>query len=224
MLYRAVAIILAAILLGACTPTAKTADLDLAPGQYDTAFVSTRRVLRDTQFDVDRVDARAGVITTAPKPTAGLATPWDEEQQTFDAEVDDLLNRHRRIVRVTFEPAPGAAPTDADPVDRDIQDLARTGPTVMRIRVVLLRVERPGWRPDLNGAKLNVRSVDPDLARRGLLPSYTVPIGEDRDLAKRLAYLINEDMKKPGTDQSEPLPEPEPERALSGEPTDQPPA
>src|SRR5438128_989361 len=87
----------------ACASAISTAP---APA-YAEAFDTARQTLRDTGFILERVDARAGVITTQPKTTAGLLTPWDREQTSFGQDLEDLFQRHQRIVRVEFEPAPG---------------------------------------------------------------------------------------------------------------------
>ena len=56
------------------------------PGQYAVAFDTARDVLRDNLFTLDRVDGRAGVITTQAKRSAGLASPWDGEQSTAEQD------------------------------------------------------------------------------------------------------------------------------------------
>ena len=73
--------------LGACTghgsatsetaQVAQGATIHVDSGGYGRVFDETRDVLRDLGFILDRVDAQLGVISTLPKGTGGIATPWD---------------------------------------------------------------------------------------------------------------------------------------------------
>src|SRR5262249_15003949 len=158
------------------------------------AFDAARDVLRENRFDLNRVDGHAGVITTFTKPSAGLLSPWDSEQSTFGQEVDDLMDYQQRRIRVTFEPISTPATAPPSPpgppgrggARRALTVLSGSGETIMRIRATIERIERPIWRPDTTAVGLYTRAVDPDLVRRGLQPSYTVPVSEDPLLAARL--------------------------------------
>src|SRR5690606_38676825 len=122
-------------------------EVAIGPGEYAAAFNAARDVLRDARFEIDRVDARAGVITTVPKTTT-----W--------RDLEDVLNRHGRRVRVSFDPAGEAAEPDT------IRDLLteEPGELVMRVRVVVEREQRPGWRLESSAAHLSTRAGDPALA------------------------------------------------------------
>jgi hypothetical protein len=161
------------------------AELAIAPGEYPAAFDTAREVLRDARFDIDRVDARAGVLTTSARASTGLSLPWD--LAFTDGALEDLLNRHARRIRVTFEPA---AEGDAPPI-RDLM-AAEPAPLVMRVRVLVEREQRPGWRLESSSVQLSTRSSDPALAQRGLEPSYTVALREDPELSGRLTGVIAE--------------------------------
>ena len=77
--------VLCAALLGGCAGSGpRSAEFQVSPGQYARAFDEARDVLTGYRFELDRVDAAGGVIATAPKTTAGLATPWDSEQTTLE--------------------------------------------------------------------------------------------------------------------------------------------
>lgn len=186
------------------------------------AFDLARDVLREEGFILDRVDAAAGIITTRPKTTAGLATPWDAEQSSAEQEIDDLANRQQRTVRITFEPverasattapatttptltvptAPGIAaatsgtsePT-ADEVgwtDLRQASLSQTsGEMRMSVRVIVERLNRPGWRVNPVSVRLSTYAIDTDLRQRGLSYQYAVARNNDMELAKRLADEI----------------------------------
>lgn len=187
-------------LLGACAsdPDASAAVFQIEPASYDAVFNAARETLIDARFPMERIDARAGVLTTGSKPSAGLATPWDTEQTTLRQELEDFLNTTSRSVRITFEPLaerlapdpPGrAAPAAPEPApDMRIQN----DPIVVEVRVALERTRRPGWRPEPSGVGLSTTSFNPDDARRAMTPRYTEPVGQDGLLARRLADQIRQ--------------------------------
>src|SRR5688500_8446844 len=102
---RALILIVLALLGGCGSSKMLPSTFAVDAGRYGEAFDAAREVLRAARFDIDRVDAGGGVISTEPKRSAGLATPWDREQSTMGQEFEDLLNHQQRTVRITFEPA-----------------------------------------------------------------------------------------------------------------------
>ncbi len=176
------------VLAGCGTPPKSKGGFAVAPGRYDAAFDAARETLIERRFELERVDARAGVITTRPKPSSGLATPWDSEQTTLDQEVEDLFNRQQRLVRITFEPvAPGGIPPD------DLR--AVPGELTARVDVVVERLHRPGWQVEPGAVRFSTYAQDPALAERGMWPTYAVPFSQDPDLAGRLAAEIERRLK-----------------------------
>jgi len=179
--------------LSGCSSSSKPADIAIAPDQYPAAFDAVKRVLRDANFDLERVDARAGVITTASKATAGLATPWDGEQQSMEAEFEDLLQHQKRAVRITFEPgatSPDASSPPVIPGEGTYDLLEESQPTTMRIRVLIERVNRPNWRVDSTSIRLYTYAVDPELVRGDMAPRYNVVIANDPDFEAELTRRI----------------------------------
>lgn len=187
----------ASLLLSACAAPRAEPRFTVAPADYPRVFAAAKEALVAARFELDRVDARAGVITTRPKPTSGVATPWDGEQSSPGQEVEDLLNRQYRRIRVTFEPAPesgggGApagegAPAQPDPLaDRR----AAVGPLTATVEVTIDRLCRPGWRVQTSSVRLSSFAFDPELARRDMWPQYTVPFAQDPAFAERLAASI----------------------------------
>ena len=169
--------------LGGCASGGAT-ELAIGPGEYAAAFDAARDVLRDARFEIDRVDARAGVITTAPKTTT-----W--------RDLEDVRNRQGRRGRVAFEPAGqawGEGEAPADPV-RDLL-AEEPGELVMRVRVVVEREQRPGWRLESSAAHLSTRAEDPALVRRGMEPGYTVALREDTALGGELAQRIAKRLRR----------------------------
>lgn len=172
-------------------PTRTT--LELAPGQYAGAFEAARAVLIEMDFDLNRVDARAGVISTRTRQTAGLATPWDAQQTGLGDEFADLVAAHARSVRVTFEPrgAPDAQiDSPAGLGTRPVDLMGDDGPLVMRVSAVLWRRQRPGRRIETESIRRSGFWRDPMLIRRRMQLAYAVPVRQDPDLAARIAQRI----------------------------------
>lgn len=191
-----VSILLAAAALGGCaaTETAGPADFTIAPDRYGAAFDAARETLIDLGFEIDRVDARLGIITSKPKTTAGLASPWDRDQSTIGQEFEDLFNRHFRRAVITFhlsdEPLhlPRRPQTVPGPMPADLRVAAQ--PIVTRVEVVLERHRRPGWRIEPAVLRMSSRAMDPELRRTGMWPTYAVPFSYDPLLAERIAAQI----------------------------------
>ena len=180
MRWRLYGVLLAGVWLGGCAASgSRSPEFTVPPGQYTRAFDEARDVLAECRFELDRVDAAAGVIATTPKTTAGLATPWDSEQTTLEQDLDDLVNSQQRTVRITFESAGG---------NPDLR--AATGPVQGRVQVVIERARRPGWRLDTTSLRLSSFTQDPALVQRGLWPRYEVATEQDPLLAGRLAERI----------------------------------
>lgn len=169
------AIVAAQVMLTGCGSTPGGPEIAVAPDQYSDAIAATRDVLRSYRFRVDRVDAAGGVVTTAPKSSSGLATPWDGEQSSFTQELEDLGNNQERRVRVTFDRA-----TTPDADER----------ITARVEVVVDRVQRPGWRPTPKSVRHSTVTMDPDLAARQMWPTYSVPIRQDHEFASEIAGKI----------------------------------
>lgn len=208
------------LLLAACS-TPKPASTTIAPGSYVTTFEAARQALRDYRFELDRIDAHAGVITTRPKSTSGLATPWDSEQQTIGAEWEDLLNQQQRRVRIAFVPAsrpkpatspatPSAGPaaTESQPTADQLPPdlLSYEGPLVVSVSAMIQRIERPGWRPDVRSISQTTFTVDP--ARDPKYNAYSHDLRADPDLAgallNRITHLAALPAPVPGTTTASP--------------------
>jgi len=184
----------ACVLLGACASEPTSPEVDIAPGEYPRAFAAAREVVRDHRFDVDRVDAAAGVIASDAKPTSGVFTPWDTEQSTFSQEMEDSINFQQRRVRVTFEPR------DDQPANEPRTDLrGYTEGMICRFEVIVERIERPDRRVSARAVRLGTQAFDPELRARGMWPTYSVVSTLDPYLAGRLAGDLKKLMITPKT-------------------------
>ncbi len=192
----------AALGVAGCSSPAQSREFEIAEGGYPAAFDAARESLRDLRFHLDRVDAASGVITTSPKPTSGLATPWDSEQSGIDQEWEDFINRQRRTVRVTFRPKdtpeepqpsrdPGAAKSVAGVDLRDAQC-----PVIGTVEVTVERVQRPGWQVNTKSVNNSTFTRDPELSAKGMFPTYAVELEPDERLAKRIAASIQKKMSE----------------------------
>lgn len=147
----------------------------MPPGGEARAFDAARDVLRDMRFQLERVDARQGLITTRDKPSAGWATPWDTVQTTPAQETSDLLNQQFRRVRITFD------------------DHRRAG----QVEVTIFRTQSPGLRLSSKTWRTAAFAIDPALAAQGLGGAYSVPVRRDGYLEARLARAIEQRAASP---------------------------
>lgn len=180
--------------VGGCAVPTEPATFTVSEGRLQDAIDATRAVLREYRFELDRIDAGEGVVSSQPKETAGAVSFWEPDQSTLKAEWDDLANRHARQVRVSFEPTgrdgagSGAAQHDPERVPTDARDGGeRTGV----VEVTLLRYRRPGWKLETEAVAWSAHAVDPEL-RRGVGAEFWSPVRRDDELAARLARDIRE--------------------------------
>ena len=159
----------------------------IAPGSYPSAFDATREVLRQMDFELDRVDAVAGVITTKPHFSTGAFEPWDATQSSFKDEWEDAMNMQARSVRVTFHPAEGITEetTEGTPADK--------AALVGSVWVTLYRNQRSGRRLDSEWVGASTFAYDPLMQQRHT-STYLVPIRRDEPLEARLAAKIRQEL------------------------------
>jgi len=179
-----------------CASSRPQATIHVDPGNYTQTFDAARRVLRSHRFDLERVDAAAGVITTAPKESAGLASPWDLDQTYFSQDLADTLNHQRRRVRITFplateqamqtELAPQTEPALQTNPAPQLAQAAR----IARVEVFVDRVQSPGLRIPARAPTLWSVTTDPAQSARGVSYQYDTTRTRDPALERRLADEI----------------------------------
>ncbi|MFN0134050.1 MAG: hypothetical protein ACKVW3_16165 [Phycisphaerales bacterium] len=185
-----------ALLVCGCAGQRGSAEVSIAKGDYARAFDAARDMLVASRFTLERVDAREGVITTRPKHSSGLATPWDAEQSTLDQEFDDLVNHHDRRVRIAFEPVGTPADTSDSPSSAPPDLRRHDGPVVARVEVWVERLARPGWRVDTTSVRLSPAWRDPALQERGIGATFAVPTTRDDALAAQLGTRLADRIKR----------------------------
>ncbi len=171
---KLLATILAGIMLSGCAAPKGPVTFEIQADRYEETLDVVRGTLRDARFEVDRVDAGAGVVSTYPKSTAGLATPWDGEQMTLGDEVSDFVNQQERVVRVLFESDQG-----------DLR--SGTGMLRAQVEVIVYRIRRGGWRVETESISRSTHAHDPLSASRGHPWKFSQAIRRDDALAAVLA-------------------------------------
>ena len=208
--------------------------------RYEAAFDETRELLVSRGFTLDRVDARRGVISTAPIQSAGAFTPFDLRQSSFRQELDDTLNQQRRSVRVEFAPvvpepvepridppAPARPTGDASPIDVSVGaglgdgdvgdgDAAPGRALLARFSVIVERRTSSDLVVEPETVRMLSRPQDRKLADRRIRPIDYAPAREDRAYAGRLAAALAErlglELEGPNEERVEQKLPPEPRR------------
>lgn len=177
----------------------RTVTFDAA--DYPRVFELTQETIRDYRFEFARVDARNGIIATELKPSAGLATPYDREQQTLGQEWQDLVNDQLREVRVWFRavpgpgepaPAPGTSPGPALRTDRDLRRI--DGSIEATVEVTIHRRRNPGSQVETENIAASNSWASPQLRSRGIYRGMTTPLRRDDDLARAIIDDVTEAM------------------------------
>lgn len=162
-----------------CSKSAPPSAFSINSASYAQTFDAAREVLRRYHFELDRVDASAGVITTSPSSSAGFATPWIDHTDMVGGGIESTINDERRIASVLFtESATGSATHD------------------VKVFVRVQRVYRPGRRPDATGVRLGSFATDPRLVESGEQPWYAADVRDDDRLAARIAEDIRSNAAK----------------------------
>ena len=178
------AALLLTLALAGCASHGPTALL-VPTGRYAETFDAAKEELIRRGFTLRLVDARGGVIASAPVSTAGLATPWTKTEASFAGEVESFLHHDQRRVTIRF------APVEASPDGSDRQGVDRravAGSMVARVVATRERLYRPGFRLSPVGVRLS--SVHGEGASEPA-PSVVVrDVGEDAALSASIAARL----------------------------------
>ena len=171
--------------VGGCRVSGPTS-AEVPAGRYGEAFEVVKDELRAQGYELERVDARAGVITTRPRASSGFWTPWVTDERRLRDELESSVHRQRRVVEVRFL-AEG---------EGDVREAG--GALTLDVRVRVERVYQPGVRTPVASVRLRHVSEDPGVGSgdtpletgegRGAI--FAVEQGADRALAADLAARL----------------------------------
>ncbi|MCC6285810.1 MAG: hypothetical protein IT439_11035 [Phycisphaerales bacterium] len=180
-----------ALFLGCAAPAGTGAAFEVTADRYPAALETARQVILDQGLALERIDASAGVVTSAPSQSAGLFTPWDRTASSFADEVEDASRPHFRSVRISFVPVeraseppigtPGTSFTPAPDVRAD------PGPLKVVVQAFLYARHKPDFRLETESIRRSRAFTDPALVERVMQPTYLEPVREDPEFARRLS-------------------------------------
>lgn len=180
------AILLAALSGCSSTSTSEESVTLLVPaGKYTETFQAARDTLRLERFELDRVDAPRGVLTTQPKDAPGIARPWDTRT---DSMWQDAAAHQLRSIRITFRTPGFTGDRDVDDPSIDLVEQARD--TEMLVQASVERVQRPGRRAQVDSVRMTSQATSPDVDARAMTPRYSVFARGDSRLAAMLRDKI----------------------------------
>lgn len=174
--------------LGSCAAPSGPTEVVVPAGQYSEVFQRAKDVLRELEFELDRIDARAGVISTAPRSWSGAATPWIPHASLGSDPIDGLAHFERRMARIEFVPASGG--------EGDVNVANTGGDLTARVHVSVERVYRPLRRADPTSIKLSSQAIDPPLLESGIQPTFSSEYRADEALAAKIAQRL---LSEPGS-------------------------
>lgn len=188
----AVAAGLASLALPGCSSSqAPQSTFELAHDRYESALDAARQVLLDQGLTIERVDAAAGVVSSAPAQSAGLFTPWDSTASSLADEVEDAARPHLRSVRISFVPVeaiadpPVGTPGSSFAPPFDVR--AAEGPRRVVVQSFVYARHKPNLRLETETIRRSRAFNDPSLVARGMQPTHLEPTREDPEYARRLA-------------------------------------
>jgi len=149
---------------------------------FERVFVSARDVLVDYRFGINRVDASRGVLTSHPKRSVGVVSPWDREQTTMEQEWEDFANQQERVVRIEFERSSAEAGAEFESSGEES--------VLVRVAVLVHRVHRPHWRIESESVRLSTHARSRNHAGQVEAESFRETIGRDVELEERIMAEI----------------------------------
>ena len=155
--------------------------LEIDVSEYDRMFDASIAVFREQNMGVQTKDYRMGTVVSKPAVSPTAIEAWRIENAVDGSRMQSTLNKQRRIVSVTFSPAP-------DEPEDNIQTYH------MAVQVVIEQEQNP--RLHMTGSTsghniLGSYSQTPgELAERGITGQYWYPIGTDPLLENKLMRTI----------------------------------
>lgn len=200
---RAVLIGATATTLGCSTspdaPPEPPARLEIAAGDYETAFDAALNALRADGMPAVIGDRRSGIIESEAKAAPSMLEPWVQDGATLEDRWASTLAYHRRRAEIVFIAAGAPIPAERLPGEpallgepEAIADLsAWEGDVEAIVRVYLERRNEVGLRRFTWTRKATTRTrVVPPSGSPALAASAWTPISRDPDFERRLRDAI----------------------------------
>ncbi|MAX23233.1 MAG: hypothetical protein CMJ19_01915 [Phycisphaeraceae bacterium] len=155
--------------------------LEIDVTEYDRMFDASIAVFREQHLGVQVKDYRMGTVVSKPAVSPTLIEAWRIENAVEGSKLQSTLNKQRRVITVSFRPAPG-----------EPEDNPQT--YHMGIQVVIEQEQNP--RIQMTGSTsghsiLASYSQTPgELADRGISGQYWYPVGTDPLLENKLMRTI----------------------------------
>ena len=193
-------LVLALACLPGCAASRQNAGLPAAatftiPAErYAEAFEVARDEIVRRRFEIERVDASAGVIVSRPKTGAGLLAPWTLAPGA--RVVEDTLNAQTRVIEIGFQAAeavaeaPQGTPSALAEPRPSVPPARAEGTVIVSVRVLVNRRVSPAHRLDPTAIRYSLSAIDPSLFQRGLSTRYDAPRDLDGRAAAQLARSI----------------------------------
>jgi hypothetical protein len=176
----------AGIVLGGCAtkPPAGPNPATVQTGEFEAIFVAAREVLRKRYFEEDRVDRRAGVITTLPSTAGGLAEFWRRDSADAEGRALAGLCAVRKTATVQIEKTEPSGYTVAVTVIQERRQLPTVEPTTSSELYSLYRPFRLQWQEAAAFEEASVAEREQQLERRGA--AWWADLGRDTALEQAL--------------------------------------
>jgi hypothetical protein len=179
-------------LLPACSSPPTSRSFEVPPSQSAQAFSAALTELRERRFVPERIDAQVGIITTQPKRTGGLVSPWDTEQSSLADEFEDTFHYQTRTIRVTLASVP--PPADLSPESREL--FIAKAPLRVEVDASIARRQTPHMQPQPRVLGLSTQAIDPALSPRGMTGAYDHALARHDELAARIARAIQRRLRR----------------------------
>lgn len=162
------------------TPAALSAKRELTTAQrsFDAYWRASLDVLRSYEFELDRQDRRAGIITTKPMLGRHFFEVWRRDAVTYYDMTESTIQSMYNTVTVALVPG------------------AQAGAYEPKVTVALERLNRPSEGPPSFAAGMTVVSVSPRKEAKRTLREATAreavrtEVGRNEPLARRLEDKI----------------------------------
>ncbi len=147
--------------------------------EFDAVFHACREALRERYFEEDRIDRRAGVITTAPSTAGGIGEFWRRDRADAEGIALASLGAVRKIVSIQIKPTKTGGFTVALTVVTQRRQLPNLEPTTTSDAYSIFRTEK-----SLLGERLNMEARQMSWERERI--AWWADLGRDEALEQAL--------------------------------------